>query len=159
MPKVQKGGEKKIEIYTDGACPGNGFGAKVGGVGVYFGPDDARNISEKLMDMKNGVTNNQVELLALVRALEYIEKNREACHIFTDSIYGMKVCTEWRHGWKKRGWKKADGKPVLNLELVQKLDELMIQCEPWVTFSHVRGHQGIPGNEAADALAVKACAL
>jgi ribonuclease HI len=154
MPK--SGGGETVDIYTDGACPKNGCGAQVGGVGVYFGEDDPRNISEKVQG--DPVTNNQVELLALVRALEYIALHKDGAYqIFTDSIYGMKVCTEWRHGWKKRGWKKADGKPVLNLLLVQQLDKLMQACEKWVTFIHVRGHQGIPGNEAADQLAVKAC--
>ena len=146
----------ELVLYTDGACPNNGFGSKMGGVGVFLGPNDPRNISETVIGPH--VTNNHVELLALYRALEICATHPGPCHIYTDSMYGLNCCKHWRQGWKIRGWKKTDGTTILNQDLVKQLDHLLEtnQLVDRVTFYHVRGHNGHYGNEMADQLASRA---
>lgn len=154
-------GEKPVAVpelilYTDGACPNNGFGSNIGGIGVFIGPQDPRNISETIRGPQ--ITNNYVELLALYRALQLCATHPGPCHIYTDSMYGLNCCKTWRQGWKLRGWKKTDGKPILNMELIKEIDHILEtnQLQQRVTFHHIRGHHGHYGNEMADTLASKA---
>ena len=97
-------------------------------------------------------TNNRMEMMAAIKALEAIKPGYQGnITLWTDSTYVLKGITEWIHGWKKRGWKKSDKKPVINKDLWQRLDAL--NAERDVTWKWVKGHAGIEGNERADELA------
>ncbi|WP_375545762.1 RNase H family protein, partial [Dietzia cinnamea] len=96
-------------------------------------------------------TNNQGELTAVLDLLRQTAHTDEPLHILCDSQYVINSVTKWMKGWKRKGWKKADGKPVLNVEVMKALDEAMQGRE--VTFEWVKGHAGHELNEKADALA------
>lgn len=97
-------------------------------------------------------TNNRMEMMAAIKALEAIKPGYKGDIIlWTDSTYVLKGITEWVHGWKKRGWKKSDKKPVVNVDLWKQLDALNAQRD--ITWKWVKGHAGIEGNERADELA------
>jgi len=97
-------------------------------------------------------TNNRMEMMAAIKALEAIKSGYGgSITLWTDSTYVMKGITEWIHGWKKRGWKKSDKKPVINKDLWQELDVLNAKWD--VTWKWVKGHAGVEGNERADELA------
>jgi len=133
-----------IEIYTDGACKGN---PGVGGWGVLL----RSGVHEReLFGGEAMTTNNRMELIAVIRALEALRCSSEV-RLHTDSKYVQQGITEWIHGWKKRGWKTADKKPVKNEDLWRRLDELAAQHR--VQWLWVKGHNGHDGNERADALA------
>ena len=100
-------------------------------------------------------TNNLGELTAILRLLEATAETGEELHILADSQYAINVVSKWRLGWKKRGWTKADKKPIKNLELIQEIDRAMEGRR--VTFEWVKGHAGHHMNERADDLA-RACA-
>lgn len=100
-------------------------------------------------------TNNLGELTAILRLLEATAETSEELHILADSQYAINVVSKWRLGWKKRGWTKADKKPIKNLELIQEIDRAMEGRR--VTFEWVKGHAGHRMNERADDLA-RACA-
>ena len=100
-------------------------------------------------------TNNLGELTAILRLLQATAETGEELHILTDSQYAINVVSKWRLGWKKRGWTKADKKPIKNLELIQEIDRAMEGRR--VTFEWVKGHAGHRMNERADDLA-RACA-
>lgn len=110
---------------------------------------------EKEKTLKGGeldTTNNRMEMMAAIKALEAIKPGYQGdITLWTDSTYVLKGITEWIHGWKKRGWKKSDKKPVVNTDLWKRLDAL--NNERNVTWKWVKGHAGIEGNERADALA------
>ena len=93
-------------------------------------------------------TNNQGELTAVLELLRATAGTDDDLHILCDSQYTIKACTEWMPGWKRKGWRKADGKPVLNVEILKELDAALAGRE--VTFEWVRGHMGHEMNEAAD---------
>ena len=100
-------------------------------------------------------TNNRMELTAVIEALASLKRSCSVT-IYTDSEYVRKGITEWIHGWKQRGWKTADKKPVKNAELWTRLDALRALHE--VHWRWVKGHAGDPGNERADALANRGAA-
>ena len=100
-------------------------------------------------------TNNRMELTAVIEALAAL-KRRCRVALYTDSEYVRKGITTWIHGWKQRGWRTADKKPVKNVDLWQRLDALAAQHD--VHWRWVRGHAGDPGNERADALANRGAA-
>ena len=132
------------EIYTDGACRGN---PGPGGWGVLIIAGRHRKT------MHGGdplTTNNRMELTAAIEALNAL-KNGQRVVLHTDSKYVMDGINEWMPNWKKRGWKTAAKKPVKNKDLWQTLDEAVARHE--IDWRWVRGHDGNPGNEAADALA------
>lgn len=95
-------------------------------------------------------TNNRMELLAVIRAFEAVPAGASIA-LFTDSRYVQQGMTSWIHGWKRKGWRTADGKPVKNVDLWQALDEVAARHR--VQWNWVRGHDGDAGNERADALA------
>ena len=133
-----------VEIYTDGACKGN---PGAGGWGALL----ARN--GKTRELCGGealTTNNRMEMTAVIRALEAL-KRKSRVRLHTDSKYVQQGISEWIHSWKKRGWRTADRKPVKNEDLWRRLDELAGEHE--IEWLWVRGHDGNPGNERADALA------
>jgi ribonuclease HI len=139
----------KILIYSDGACSGNpgpgGWGA------VLISGKHRKEISggEVL------TTNNRMELLAAISALEALKKRSEVA-LYTDSAYVKNGITGWVHGWKKNGWRTADNKPVKNVELWQALDALRNKHD--VEWHWLKGHAGHPENERADELARQAMA-
>lgn len=137
-----------VEIYADGACKGN---PGPGGWGAWLRFDCNDKSSEKSLCGGEAVTtNNRMELTAVICALEALTR---ACNVklYTDSVYVQKGMTEWINGWKARGWRTADKKPVKNDDLWKKLDVLAQQHQ--VEWIWVKGHAGNVGNERADALA------
>ncbi len=138
--------KEPVEIHTDGACKGN---PGPGGWGAWL----AFNGREKeLCGGEALTTNNRMEMTAVIRALEQL-KRPCMVRIYTDSVYVQKGMTEWISGWKARGWRTADKKPVKNDDLWKQLDSLTSQHDiKWVW---VKGHAGHAGNERADALANK----
>ncbi|MEX0282541.1 MAG: ribonuclease HI [Arenibacterium sp.] len=139
----------ELFAYTDGACSGN---PGPGGWGVLLRAMlDGDVLKER--ELKGGeaeTTNNRMELLAAIHALETLERASEIT-IVTDSAYVKNGVTGWIHGWKRNGWKTAAKKPVKNVELWQRLDEA--QARHNVTWEWVKGHAGHPENERADELA------
>jgi ribonuclease HI len=139
-----------INIYTDGACKGN---PGVGGWGALLqsGPH-----TRELFGGEALTTNNRMELTAVIRALEALKKPSHV-RLHTDSKYVQQGISSWIHQWKKRGWRTADKKPVKNEDLWRELDELAARHE--IEWLWVRGHAGHDGNERADELANRGCAL
>ena len=138
--------EATVEVYADGACKGN---PGPGGWGVLL---RAGGRERELHGGEPATTNNRMELTAVIRALESLEGRRRV-RLYTDSQYVQKGITEWIHDWKRRGWRTADKKPVKNVDLWMRLDELAHGHD--VEWHWVRGHAGHPENERADALANK----
>ncbi|KAK0425380.1 hypothetical protein QR680_009169 [Steinernema hermaphroditum] len=137
-------------VYTDGACSSNGKNNARAGYGVYWGDDHPDNVSEPLV---GPATNNRAELQAVVKALEQgRDKGLDRLIVRTDSNLLIQSMEKWIKGWKKKGWVTANGQPVKNRDLLEKVDNLMSEVD--VKFEHVRGHAGIHGNEMADRLAV-----
>ena len=133
-----------VIIYTDGACSGNpgpgGWGAllKCGGV------------ERELSGGERATTNNRMELMAVIEALNALKKPVRAV-VYTDSQYVQKGISEWIHGWKRKGWRTAGGDPVKNGDLWQALDAAARVHE--VEWKWVKGHAGHPENERVDRLA------
>lgn len=134
-----------IEIYTDGACRGN---PGKGGWGALM---RFRGKEKELYGGDPATTNNRMELLAVIRALEALKRPGCRVVLYSDSRYVLSGMTEWLAGWKARGWKTAAKKPVLNAELWQRLDELAAEHD--IEWRWVKGHSGHPENERADQLA------
>jgi len=133
-----------VEIYADGACKGN---PGPGGWGAWL----RYNGSEKsICGGVDNTTNNRMELTAVIRALELL-KRPSKIKLYTDSSYVQKGMTEWIVGWKARGWRTADKKPVKNDDLWKILDVLAQAHQ--IEWIWVRGHDGNDGNERADRLA------
>ena len=135
--------------YTDGACSGN---PGPGGWGVLLRAVEGETIlkERELQGGEAGTTNNRMELLAAIHALEVLERP-VTITVVTDSAYVKNGVTSWIHGWKRNGWKTAAKKPVKNAELWQRLDAA--QARHQVTWEWVKGHAGHPENEKADELA------
>jgi ribonuclease HI len=133
-----------VQIFTDGACKGN---PGIGGWGVLI------QYNGKTRELYGGVkltTNNRMELLAVIRALEALKRPCKI-HLHTDSTYVQKGISEWIHLWKKQNWRTSNRKEVKNNDLWKQLDQL---AEPHqVEWLWVRGHSGHEGNEQADKLA------
>lgn len=141
--------------YTDGACSGN---PGPGGWGVLMIARDGGAVVKE-REMQGGeqlTTNNRMELMAAISALEALTKPVEIT-IVTDSAYVKNGVTEWIHGWKRNGWKTADRKPVKNAELWQEL--ITIAAPHKIDWIWVRGHNGHVENERADQLASAAAML
>ncbi|CAI5441993.1 unnamed protein product [Caenorhabditis angaria] len=138
-------------VYTDGACSNNGRENAKAGWGVYWGDD---NLDNSYGPVYGEPTNNRGELIAVEKALETaIKRGIKKVLVKTDSNLLIQSLDKWILGWRKKGWKTADGKPVKNRDLLEKIDKLRGELE--VQFEHVRGHCGIDGNEKADELARK----
>ncbi|MEN9315825.1 MAG: ribonuclease [Pseudomonadota bacterium] len=136
--------DNRVHIYTDGACKGNpgrgGWGAL-----LRYGPHE-----RELFGGERLTTNNRMELTAVIRALQALTRPSDVT-VHTDSQYVQKGISEWIKGWKARGWKTADRKPVKNDDLWRELDAQASQHR--IEWRWVRGHSGHPENERADALA------
>ncbi|KIL99167.1 Ribonuclease HI [Paramagnetospirillum magnetotacticum MS-1] len=133
-----------VEIYTDGACSGN---PGPGGWGAIL---RFKGIEKELKGGEPQTTNNRMEMMAVLSALNALTRPC-AIDLYTDSEYVKKGMTEWLRGWKARGWKTADKKPVKNDDLWKALDEAAARHK--VSWHWVKGHAGHPENERADALA------
>lgn len=134
----------QVEIYTDGACKGN---PGPGGWGALLVAGKHR---KEMFGGEANTTNNRMELLAVIRALEALNKPCSVV-LHTDSQYVQKGISEWIHGWKARGWKTAAKAPVKNADLWQTLDAVSQKHQ--IDWRWVKGHAGHDGNEAADQLA------
>lgn len=140
--------QKSVVIYTDGACKGN---PGPGGWGALL---TTGRTEKELFGGELGTTNNRMEMTAVIEALEALK--RPCCvTLYLDSEYVRKGITEWIHGWKARGWRTAAKAPVKNVDLWQRLDALILASGHDVKWHWVKGHNGDPGNERADALANK----
>jgi len=133
-----------IYIYSDGACKGN---PGAGGWGALLVTDGHR---KEICGGESNTTNNRMEMTAVIRALESL-KRPSTVEVHTDSQYVQKGISEWMSGWKRRNWRTADGKPVKNQDLWLQLDALSQLHR--IEWKWVRGHNGHPENERADALA------
>lgn len=135
------------KIYTDGACSGNP-GPGGWGTVIYF---DDRRVHE-IGGYDPETTNNRMEMQAAIAALQYYKDFGQSniIALYTDSEYVKNGITKWLPGWKKKGWKTSTGKPVLNQDLWEQLDQL---DSPKIEWRYVRGHSGDPGNERCDAIA------
>lgn len=135
---------EQIEIFTDGACSGN---PGPGGWGAIL---RAGGAEKEMWGGEPATTNNRMEMLAVIRALEALKRPVSA-RVYTDSQYVQKGMTEWIHGWKRRGWKTAGKEAVKNEDLWRQLDAAAsLHAIEWVW---VRGHNGHVENERCDALA------
>jgi ribonuclease HI len=133
-----------VSIYSDGACKGNPGPGGWGALLVSGGRE------RELFGGEAHTTNNRMELLAVIQALEALTRHCEI-DLYTDSQYVKNGIETWIHGWKRNGWKTADKKPVKNADLWHELDALAKRHT--VRWHWVRGHNDHPGNERADALA------
>ena len=134
-----------VEAFTDGACRGNPGG--VGGWGVLL---RYKGKEKQLFGGELNTTNNRMELLAAIMALESLTHPCQV-RLMTDSQYVKKGITEWIGAWKKRGWLRANRKPVKNVDLWQRLDAATQKHD--VEWLWVKGHSGHAENELADELA------
>ncbi|WIO75593.1 ribonuclease HI [Porticoccaceae bacterium LTM1] len=137
---------KSVEIFTDGACRGN---PGPGGWGALL---RYNNTEKQLHGGEPETTNNRMELMAAIKALEAL---KQPCHVIltTDSQYVRQGITSWMHGWKRNGWKTASKKPVKNQDLWQLLDKESEKHQ--IDWHWVKGHSGHRENEIADQLANK----
>ncbi|MBO5163502.1 MAG: ribonuclease HI [Ruminococcus sp.] len=138
---------KRVEIFSDGACSGN---PGPGGYGTIlrFGA-----VEKELSGGEAHTTNNRMELMGVIAGLSAL---KEPCSVIltTDSKYVVDSITKgWVYGWQKKGWKKSDGKPALNVDLWERLLPLLAKHD--VKFNWVKGHAGHPENERCDRLAVE----
>ena len=133
-------------VFTDGACSGNpGPG---GWAAIVAGPDgDVRELGGSAAQ----TTNNRMEIIAAIEALGSLAAHDGPVVLWTDSKYVLGAAGGWIAGWKRRGWRKADGKPVLNQDLWERLDPLLA---PRIVWGYVPGHAGNPGNARVDEIAV-----
>ncbi len=138
-----------VEIFTDGACSGNPGPGGWGAILRWRGTEREIYGSEAL------TTNNRMELMAAIRALESLKRDVHVV-VHTDSNYLRQGITQWLPGWKRNGWRTADKKPVKNVDLWQRLEAAVGSHH--VEWRWVRGHSGHPENERADALARRAIA-
>lgn len=143
MPKPDDNEDTAV-IYTDGACSGN---PGPGGWGVYFKWGDHE---KELYGAEKATTNNRMELMAAIQALETL-KRPMTITLYTDSSYVRNGIMTWMHGWKRNGWISSKKEPVKNADLWRRLDEAAARHE--VDWRWVKGHAGDPGNERADKLA------
>jgi len=134
----------EVEIFTDGACSGNPGPGGWGAILRY------RGVEKEISGGENPTTNNRMEMLAAITALEAL-KRPCTVQVYTDSQYLRDGITKWLPAWKARGWRTADKKPVKNVDLWQRLDTAAAPHR--IEWNWVRGHAGHPENERADALA------
>jgi ribonuclease HI len=136
-----------VELYTDGACRGN---PGPGGWGAVL---RWRGRERELSGAEHATTNNRMELTAAIAGLRALTRASRV-HVVTDSQYVRNGITTWLPGWKARGWRTAERKPVKNADLWQALEQAVAGHD--VTWEWVRGHTGHRGNERADRLANEA---
>lgn len=136
--------DKRVTLYTDGACKGNP-GAGGWGVVLEYGEHH-----KELFGGDVGTTNNRMELMAAIAGLSAL-KSRCVVDLYTDSVYVKDGITKWLSNWKSNGWRTAAKKPVANQDLWEQLDQAV--SDHHINWYWVKGHSGDPGNERADELA------
>jgi ribonuclease HI len=138
-----------IVIFTDGSSRGNPGRGGWGMVAV----STVSGWVDELGAAASHTTNNEMELTAIVEGLKYVKTTNAKASVIllSDSSYALNGATGWLAGWKRRGWVTSTGGPVLNLELWKAIDSLQTGID--ITYQHIRGHQGIPGNERTDRIA------
>lgn len=139
-----------IEIYTDGSSRGN---PGEGGYGIISLIDNT--IDYYYSEKNNNVTNNQMELKAIIHALKIINKKyrNEECIIYSDSAYCVNICNDWIFSWAKNNWQNSKKEEVKNIDLIKELYELLKIDFPNFIIKKCSGHSNIIGNELADAIA------
>ena len=142
---------KHIIIYTDGACSGN---PGPGGWGAVVATPEGQ-VTE-LGFKKDPTTNNEMELTAILKALEFIEDRDEEVTVFTDSVYAIRGITQWIWGWMRKGWQNASGEDVKNRDVWKRLAKVVgdRKKKGEIHWRFSRGHVGTPGNERCDEIAV-----
>ena len=152
----------KTDIFCDGSARGNGQkGARAGyGLAVLLDGFIFKKISVKL-PAEEPQTNQRAELQAFFHAFRIVKERQSPTTIYTDSMYSINCITVWATGWKKKGWKKADGKPVLHLDIIEPMVILYEEIKSLLEIKHVKGHQKgnsyeAQGNNLADELATQA---
>ncbi|KAG0259483.1 hypothetical protein BG011_002595 [Mortierella polycephala] len=148
---VRMAASDMVVVYTDGSSLGNGKVGCQAGVGVFFGVNDPRNVSERLDSEPQ--TNQRAELMAALRALEVCGSDVAPIEIRTDSMYTVNIVTKWADGWIKNNWKRSDGEKVLNRDIIEPLIAKIKSRLGPIKWVHVRAHIGTFGNEMADKLA------
>lgn len=144
--------EKSVLVYCDGACSGN---PGPGGWGAIVATPDGE--VHELGGASPSTTNNQMEIKATTEAIRLALHREEDVFIYTDSVYVIRGITQWIWGWQRNGWKTGEGKEVANREFWQELSRLVAQVKAQgreIHWSFVRGHNGNPGNERCDEIAV-----
>jgi ribonuclease HI len=163
-PMVSPHPTDALVVFTDGACKGNGSMNARAGYAAVFPNHPHLDISEPLIGETR--TNNRAEYTGCIRALEQCEKEDpglgKSVYMYTDSQLLMNTVTKWIRGWKNRGWKKNDGGPILNLDLVLKLDTLSMRRK--IIWRWVPAHTGREDwmsiwNARADVCANEACSI
>jgi len=157
---------KIVTVFTDGAAKGNGRKDAIGGIGIYFDGEPHLSHYEvvKTSTFKTKVTNNLTELYAIKKAIELTIKEYSSfiLYLYTDSQYSYNIFTSWGKKWKENNWKKADGKPIINLDLIKSIYEYKENYK--IIFHHCNSHKSPPpitspeykiwyGNDQADQLA------
>lgn len=134
-----------VEMFTDGARKGD----MVGGWGclIRYGRH-----TKEIFGGERDTTNNRMEMMGVIEGLRALTRDGLTIHIVTDSQYVLQGATEWYRGWIKRGWLTGEGEPVKNRDLWEEMLDLL-DLHDKVTWQWVKGHQGHPENERADALA------
>jgi len=142
---------ESIVIFGDGACSGN---PGKGGWGVVIARPNG-HVTE-LGGHAPETTNNRMEMLAVIKAMEAIQEEKGPVAIHTDSVYVIRGITQWIYGWRSRGWKNAAGEDVANQDLWERMLKVVYarKGNDAVKWHYVRGHRGIPGNERVDEIAV-----
>lgn len=138
--------DRKVIIYTDGACSGNPGPGGWGAILTYGKHEKEIYGGETL------TTNNRMEMTAAIRALQALKKASNI-DLYTDSVYLKDGVNKWLTGWKNNGWRTSDKKPVKNIDLWQELDIELTKHN--INWHWIKGHSGHAGNERADKLAVK----
>ncbi|KAJ3022499.1 hypothetical protein HKX48_006041 [Thoreauomyces humboldtii] len=158
-PEANQTVDPPLFVFTDGSCLGNGRASAKAGIGVYFGEEDPRNISERLPGTPQ--TNNRAELLAVIRAIRAAYPGSNPNHpdlprrlvVYSDSQYMRDGISKWLPGWKRKNWKTSTGSDVKNKDLWVQLEFLKDRFKDRIEFVYVPAHSNVPGNESADALA------
>lgn len=139
--------DKKIIIYTDGSSLGNPGPGGWGAIIAYVENDKVLELG----GYDKETTNNKMELMAVIQALESLDEFDSEVVLYTDSAYVVNGITVWIKSWQKNNWRKSDKKPVLNKELWERLEEISQKFK--IKWNRIAGHSDIPGNERADAIA------
>lgn len=149
-----------LTYYTDGACSGNpgpgGFGiVRLGRCyrETYLEYIESLSLEYWYQEIYENTTNNRMELSAILKVLSIAETENYHYVIYSDSAYAVNLCNDWMYKWKANGWKRPKNKPVENLDLVQKIYDLLHSRRNDIEIKKCAGHAGILENELADALA------
>lgn len=142
--------KEKIIVFTDGACSGN---PGPGGWAAIIAFPEGK--VKELGGQGEHTTNNKMEILGVLQALKFLKNETRTIVLYTDSTYVIRGATQWIWGWKKNKWNNASGEPVSNRELWEELDLMLSKRgRATVEWKYCRGHQGTPGNERCDEIAV-----